>query len=132
MKALNQALYRFWSQFTHNGAPIKAYLMGQVPSKATFPYITFEVAAGEAFASTVLTAFVWCRSENGQSVNAQRAELLDAIAAQIPQSGRRIPFEGGFAVISRNPADFQTYYDDEEDETVFGGRTSYEIRFYTL
>lgn len=129
MKALQRALTRFWQGFSYGGMPLKAFLSGHVPSGTSFPYITYEVAQGEAFRDTVLTAFVWCK---GQEANVQRAEILDLIAQAIPTPGRKLPLDGGFVMLYRNPANFQSFYDDPEDVTVLGGRTSYEVRFYNL
>ena len=137
MTPINQALYQFWSSFQHEGAPIPAYKTGQVPNDQPFPYITFEAVQGEAFSSTVLTAFVWCQDGDGVSANVQRAAILDDIASAIPPiSGRRLSFEGGFAMLYRNPGDFTSDYTLPEDEqpttgvSVLGGRVSYEVHFY--
>ena len=79
MTGIHQGLYAFWSQFSYGGKPIPAYLQGHVPEDAAFPYITFDVASGRAFATSVVTATVWCRAESGINVNAQRASIMDSI-----------------------------------------------------
>lgn len=131
MRALHEALMEFWGGF---GVPV--FVAGHVPDGQAFPYITIEIVQGDAFSSTVLTAFNWHKydpaAEHVGLTMASRADLMDEIARAIPAQGTRLPVAGGFCVLSRNEADFQTYYDDPEDETVLGGRTSYEIRFYTL
>ncbi len=110
---------------------VKAYLSGHVPDDAVFPYITFDVARGEEFSSTFLTVFDWHKADSGKNVNAERADLMDAIAEAIPQSGVLLEMSnGGYIELLRNGADFQTYYDDPEDKTVIGGRTAYMVNFY--
>ena len=59
MTELHQAPSHLWAQFTYGGSHIHAYLQGHVPEDAAFPYITFDVAAGRAFATSVVTATVW-------------------------------------------------------------------------
>lgn len=133
MTAFHRALTQFWSQFTSGGNPASAYLSGHVPDGAKFPYITFDVAIPNAMGEIPLTAFNWHQAESGKNVNAERAALLDQIAAAIPVEGARLPFGDGFAVLERNTADFQSYYDDPDPESaVVGGRTSYIVRFYGL
>ncbi len=126
MKAINIALLRFWSNFG-----VTAYLAGQVPDDATFPYITFDPVAGDAFGTSILTAHNWHKVKDGTSVNEERAALLDAIAEAIPTKGVRLPLERGFIVLRRNADNFQTYYDDPEAADIKGGRTSYEAYYYT-
>lgn len=131
MTDVHKALTAFWGSFSFGGEAIPAYLSGHVPDGAAFPYITFEVADGSAMSRSVLTAIVWCRAVSGLNVNAQRAAILDSIAAAIPEEGTlvRLP-GGGMLALYRNSAGFQSYYDDPEDASVIGGRTSYEIAFY--
>ena len=127
MKSINTALFRFWGQFG-----VAAYLAGQVPDDASFPYITFDPVAGDAFGTSILTAHSWHRERTGESVNAERATLLDAIAEAIPTKGVRLPLERGFMVLRRNADNFQSYYDDPEAADIKGGRTSYEVYYYTF
>lgn len=131
MRQTHKALTAFWGSFN-----VPAFISGHVPENQPFPYITFEVAQGDAFGETVLTAFNWHKIENPEISNAnimaERADLMDAIAQKIPPQGVKIPLDAGFLILSRNSADFQNYYDDPEDESVLGGRTSYEIRFLTV
>lgn len=126
MTDVNAALYQFWSGF---GIP--AYLSDAVPSDAELPYITFEVVSGAALTDTVLTAFNWNRRTN--NANVERAAMMDAIAMAIPEDGTRLDLaEGGFLMLYRNSANFQSYYQDPEDKNVLAGRTSYEIHYYHL
>lgn len=130
MKNVHIALMDFWEQFS-----LPVFLSGHVPEDQPFPYFTIEIGQADAFSDSVLTAFDWHKIPNPETSNAnimrERAELMDRIAAAIPPQGVKIPLPDGYLVLSRNPADFQTYYDDPEDASVLGGRTSYEIRYYT-
>lgn len=62
MTVFNKKLYNLWSSFD-----VPAYISGHVPPGASFPYITFDVAKGDAFADGVLTAFNWHKAVNGDS-----------------------------------------------------------------
>ena len=130
MTGIHQALYSFWSQFSCGGNPIPAYLQGHVPEDAAFPYITFDVASGRAFATSVVAATVWCRAESGINVNAQRAAILDSIDRALPEADIRLDFQGGFAMLRRGSGDFHSYITDEDDKSVVGGVTRCEITAY--
>lgn len=132
MTSYHQALTKFWSQFTSGDKSVPAYLSGHVPDGAPFPYITFDVAIPDALGAIPLTAFNWHQAASGVNVNAERAALLDQIAAAIPVEGVKLPCGDGFIILERNTANFQSYYDDPEDDSVIGGRTSYIVRFYGL
>lgn len=135
MTQYHQALTKFWSQFTSGGEAVPAYLSGHVPDWAKFPYITFEVAMPDAMGSIPLTAFSWHQADkySGVNVNAERAALLDQIAAAIPVEGVVLPVGNGFAVLQRNTANFQSYYDDPDPSSaIVGGRTSYIVRNYHM
>ena len=130
MTGIHQALYAFWSQFSYGGSPIPAYLQGHVPEDAAFPYITFDVASGRAFATSVVTATVWCRAESGANVNAQRASIMDSIDRALPEADLRLDFQGGFAMLRRGSGDFHSYITDEDDKSVVGGVTRCELTSY--
>lgn len=141
MKNLHMALLEFWSSFQWKGQSIPAFPTGRVPKNQAFPYFTFDVAQGSYFTFSVPTAFIWCRQPMDLSYNAQaqRAEIMDAVAAAIPEGGRKISFEGGMVIIERNDANFLSYYNPEaqEDESptaepVIGGRISCIVRYYIL
>lgn len=123
MRDVNAALYEFWSGF---GIP--AYRPGRVPTGAEYPYITFDAVAGEFGSRTVLVAHNWHKAPGATTA---AADILDAIARKIPNSGFILPVDGrGYLVIYRNGGEFQSYVQDEEDPTVIGGRTSYEAHFF--
>lgn len=140
---LSQALFQFWSQFTWEGKPIKAWRQGHVPLDANgnfavdFPFITFTVRMPEYSRQAILTAFVWCKQAEGMNVNAQRAAILDQIGAAIPAHVGRLysMANGGVMWLTRN-VEFQSDYspDDKtteiEGEPVIGGRISYILNAY--
>lgn len=124
MDSLNRALYAFWAGF---GLP--AYISGQVPDGASFPYLTFDVEEGTFLGKTVLTAHAWYRRENqGENINKQRAELLDKVKAALPAI---LQLDGGGAVLWPNDAGFLSYVGDPTDERISGGRISYQINYYS-
>lgn len=126
MTEVNAALYQFWAGFD-----IPAYLSDAVPSSAELPYITFEAVDGDAMTGTILTAFNWHRRTS--AVNSVRAAKLDQIARAIPVNGTRLALpSGGFLMLYRNSANFQSYYAEPNDQNVVAGRTSYEVQFYHI
>ena len=130
MTGLHQALYSFWAQFSWGGEAIPAYLQGHVPEDAAFPYITFDVASGRAFATAVVTATVWCQASSGVNVNAQRAAILDSVDRALPEADLRLDFPGGFAMLRRGSGDVHGYITDEDDKSVVGGVTQCELTAY--
>ena len=132
MTGLHAALQAFWGGFTY-GTAIKAYEQGNVPSTATYPYITYEAVEGAYWGATILTAFVWVQKVSGVDWQAQRAAILDIIKAQFPGEGVKVlTFADGNLTLRRNPTNFMSYYNDPSDASVVGGRISYEAGFYTL
>ncbi len=132
----SEALYQFWSGFSDDGAPMDVYLTGQVPNDAVFPCVTYELIQGSAFGRTPTTAFVWIRQAAGVNVKEKRDAFFQQVRAAIPESGRILRYDGGMAVLYRNPNDFTSSYDPEGEEgnvtmgPIRGGRVSYEIVFY--
>lgn len=124
MTDLHRTLYNFWASF---GLP--AWHQDTVPEEAPLPYITFQVASGEALSATILSATAWFRDE-GQGVNAQIAAVLDQIAAAVPNSGTVLKTADGYMALYRNSGTFQSYVQDETDKSVIGGRTALEVHFY--
>lgn len=125
MTSVHKALYAFWGSF---GVP--AYLSGHVPDEATYPYITFEVVDGEPFTHNFLTAFVWVK-QNGAG-NEIRASYLDKIKDAIPWDGTQLYLPDGMLMLYRNGSSFLSYYDDPEDDTILGGRVSYQVNYYHM
>lgn len=130
ISAVHRALYKFWSELDPD---VPAYLSGHVPDGTPFPYLTFDVSAEDTFNSTYLTVFDWHKQKaDGTNINAERATLMDKIADAIPYCGvvLELPSDTGYVLLTRNESGFQSYYDDPEDATVIGGRTSYRVNFY--
>ena len=140
MRAIHQALLAFWNSFTWNGKPVKAYPSGRVPDNEPFPYFTFDIQQGAYFSFGFPTAYIWCKMPKDLSYNAQaqRAEIMDAVAAAIPEEGKLLTFEGGAAWLKRNDANFMSYYDPVEEngadsptgEPVIGGRISLSVQVF--
>lgn len=130
MTELQKAIVSFWSQFSYDGKPIPVYYAGAVPTTAVFPYITFDLTSGEPFAQGLNTAIVWFKRENGVSPLPKCAEVMDQIGRAIPYEGKIIRAGDGMVILYRNDDNFQSPYPDEEDSDVWGGRTSYYIRYY--
>lgn len=128
MTNFHTALLEFWQQF---GLPV--FMQGNVPDDQPFPYLTIDVIRPAAMTATVLAAYSWHqRSEATPQPMAERAALLDRIAAAIPESGCVLQFGGGHAVLHRNAAQFQSYEVDADDASVIAGRTSYELTYYGM
>lgn len=140
MKNLHLAWLEFWNGFTWNGQPIKAYPSGRVPDNEPFPYFTFDVQQGSFFSMGIPTAYIWCQQPKdlSYSAQAQRAEIMDQVAAAIPEGGRLLTFDGGAVWMKRNDANFMSYYDPKEEdneeiptgEPVIGGRISVMTQYF--
>ncbi len=132
----SDALHAFWSSFTDDGAPIDAYLSGHVPDDALFPCITYENIQGACFGRVPTAAFVWIQQGPGINVKEKREAFFAQARKEIPESGRVLRYDGGMAVLYRQPNEFLQAYDPSEKEgqiTAFpvrGGRVGYEIVFY--
>ena len=128
MTGYHNALLDFWTQFS-----VPCFLSGNVPDGQPFPYITLDIVRPAAFASTALTAISWHQmSDITPQPMTERAELMKRIAQAIPEGGTVLRFDGGYAMLRRNSATFQSYMTDPDDESVIGGRTSYEITYYGM
>jgi hypothetical protein len=137
MRDMHKTLYKFWSQFTLDGAPIPAFPTGRVPDGQAFPYITFEVVEGEYFSTAFPVAVLWCQKPPEANINIQdqRATLMDQVAEAIPLGGVWLTMPGGGVILRRNGANWLRYYDPPPDdvptgEPVIGGRISYSIQFF--
>lgn len=140
MKDIHLAWLDFWNGFSWNGQRLPAFPTGRVPDKQPFPYFTFDVQRGSFFSIGFPTAYIWCQQPLDLSYNAQtqRAEIMDAVAAAIPEGGRMLTFDGGAVWIQRNDANFMSYYDPKEEdniesptgEPVIGGRISVMTQYF--
>ena len=84
------ALKEFFSGF---GLP--AYTEYSVPDNATLPYITYSAGVPEWNQKASLFAQVWDRTRSNTGI----IRKADQITAAIGETGKRIPFEGGYLVI---------------------------------
>ena len=128
MTAYHTAMMAFWQRF---GVPV--FVSGCVPDGQAFPYLTADIVQPGPLATTVAAVISWHRIGEGTgNPMTERAALMDAIDAAIPPQGVRIDFEGGFAVLQRNDAEWHSYLVDEDDASIIGGRTSYEVTYYGM
>lgn len=81
-----QALYNFWSSFG-----VKAYEETSVPEKTAFPYITYQTTLDSFGAEVAMTASVWDRKSDWQSVT----DIKDAISVELTLGGKIIHYTGG-------------------------------------
>ena len=125
-----KALIAFLRQIVVGATTIEVYQSEQVPDDATFPYLTVEIAQGDAFDTTYQTVFLWCQiGASRNTAEIQRAAILDSIRDLVPNKGAKLQYAGGMAMIYRN-SDFTRYYNDPDDNTVIGARISLMIRHY--
>ena len=58
-------------------------------------------------------------------------EMMDKIATAMPVGGLLLALpEGGYLMIYRNDADFQSDWQDDTDTDIIAGRTSYIVYYY--
>lgn len=132
MTVMQQMLDNFWHGFIANGETIAAYEQTVVPDDAALPYITYSVTAGSYNVETIETAFVWIRRESGVDAEAIRAAVFDQVSMAIPEEGYVLEQDGNYLILTRNPSDFLSCYNDPTDDSVLGGRVSYILRNCTL
>lgn len=100
------ALHNFWNSFG-----VDAYDETSVPDKATFPYITYNMATDSLGNVVPLHAQLWYKSNSWLGVTA----LKDAIAARITgENYETVKFDGGYIYIAGGTP-FAQRIDDEND-----------------
>ena len=112
------ALAAFLSQ---TGLP--AYLTGQVPDGATFPYLVFRVTDAPFGQPTALEVTGWYR---GESANRHAVAFLDRMASLVSESGTLLTLPHGKALLHRS-AEFRTLVTDAD---AIGGHALLEARWY--
>ena len=132
MQGFNRAIYAFWSTLKVNGKTLPAYLQGEVPDDATFPYITFDVTKTAAFGQVPLSATAWFKKANNDSKLAERSAFFNAAALAIPEAGARVDLPNGFCMLYRSSGDFLSPMSDETDDMVIGCRVGYEVTIYEM
>ena len=100
------AIYQFWNSFG-----LTAYEENTVPTDATFPYITYQLATGSFDREIPLTASLWYRSESWTSINAKTEE----ISQKISRGGKIIPCDDGAIWLKRGQPFAQNMGDESDD-----------------
>lgn len=104
------AIYQFMSSF---GIP--AYPASSVPSDATFPYLTYDLAIGEFLEPEVnMPVNVWYRTESEAAPNAKVREMFTRIGL----GGVTIRCDNGLIWVKRGSPWAQAMNVEGEDEMV--------------
>lgn len=130
MMSFPEAIMTFWQKF---GMPV--FHAGCVDDQTAFPYITIDLNEGDLMRSTILTATSWHRRAATDSWTPSMRERLDffsAVSDAIPKEGVILRYQGGYAILNRNSADWLSYVTDNTDPDVIGGRVAYEVRFFNV
>ena len=107
------------------GLPV--YITGQVPSGASFPFITLTTAYAPFAQSAGLTVTAWFR---GEYAHTRCLETMDTLCAAIPEQGTLLRYHGGMAVLRRAAGSFITLVGDENDRSIIGGRMRLNVHLY--
>ena len=100
------AIYQFWNSFG-----LTAYEENTVPTDATFPYITYQLATDSFGREIMLTASLWYRSESWTAINAKTEE----ISQKISRGGKIISCDGGAIWLKRGQPFAQSMGDESDD-----------------
>ena len=100
------AIYQFWSGFG-----LTAYEENTVPTDATFPYITYQLATDSFDREIPLSASLWYRSESWTAINAKTEE----ISKKISRGGKIIACDGGAIWLKRGQPFAQNMRDESDD-----------------
>ena len=100
------AIYQFWNSFG-----LTAYEENTVPTDATFPYITYQLATDSFDSEIPLTASLWYRSESWTDINAKTEE----IGQKISRGGKIISCDGGAVWLKRGQPFAQSMGDESDD-----------------
>ena len=125
MTDFHKALNGFWAQF---GMPI--FLTGHVPKEQEPPYITMDIVEGAALCTSSLTATGWFNA-SGQEADAQRTAFLEAVRLAIPPGGIKLTKGSMAALLYPNNENFLSYCYNPNDDTVTGGKVTYDVRYLT-
>lgn len=100
------AIYQFWSGFG-----LTAYEENTVPTNATFPYITYQLATDSFDREVAATASLWYRSESWTAINAKTEE----ISQKISRGGKILSCDGGAIWLKRGQPFAQNMSDESDD-----------------
>ena len=107
------------------GLPV--YITGQVPSGASFPFITLTTAYAPFAQSAGITVTAWFRGEHAHT---RCLEMMDTLCAAIPEPGTLLRYRGGMAMLRRAAGSFITLVGDENDRSIIGGRMRLNVHLY--
>ena len=100
------AIYQFWNSFG-----LTAYEENTVPTDATFPYITYQLATDSFDREVPVTASLWYRSESWTAINAKTEE----ISQKISRGGKIIHCDDGAIWLKRGQPFAQNMGDESDD-----------------
>ena len=100
------AIYQFWNSFG-----LTAYEENTVPTDATFPYITYQLATDSFDREVPVTASLWYRSESWTGINAKTEEISQIIS----RGGKIISCDGGAVWLKRGQPFAQSMGDESDD-----------------
>lgn len=121
MSGFQQALIALFSKL---GIPV--YLSGQIPGSAPFPYLCCTMSSTGFCGTIPITATAWFL---GRSGTLQRAEVCDQLQVLIPDTGVKLTFTGGTAVLHR-AVDFISLITDDTEPRSLGVRFRLSVKLY--
>ena len=116
------AIYQFWNSFG-----LTAYEENAVPTDASFPYITYQLATDSFDREIPLTASIWYRSESWTAINAKTEE----ISHKISRGGKIISCDGGAIWLKRGQP-FAQNMGDESDDLIKRKYLNLTLEYLTL
>lgn len=116
------AIYQFWNSFG-----LTAYEENAVPTDASFPYITYQLATDSFDREIPLTASIWYRSESWTAINAKTEE----ISHKISRGGKIIACDGGAIWLKRGQP-FAQNMGDESDDLIKRKYLNLTLEYLTL
>lgn len=122
MKLYQKSVVSFLKEM---GLPV--YITGQVPSGASFPFITLTTAYAPFAQSAGITVTAWFRGEHAHT---RCLETMDTLCAAIPEPGTLLRYRGGMAMLRRAAGSFITLVGDENDRSIIGGRMRLNVHLY--
>lgn len=116
-----QAVHSFWNSFG-----ISAYLNTNVPDKAKFPFITYELKTGGFAESVDITVGLWDYGSSESSIN----KLVEQISSTLKDGGKVIHCDEG-ALWIKKASPFAIALRDETDSSIRHRQLNIIIEFFT-